>query len=189
MLARLRRRTRRFFHAIAAPLSVLSANTYTLLGLVLAAIFPVSLVYNPLLGLLVLLASGFFDAIDGAVARYRGEASKRGEFIDSVTDRVSDLFYAYGFLVYGYSSYLVLGVLGFSMLISYIRAKYELVVGHSMEGIGVMERADRIIYQAVVLLVDILVNRGTAIVLYGVFLALVAATALHRAYRALRDIG
>ena len=37
-----------------------------------------------------LVASGFIDLLDGSVARTSGEASPRGAFFDSVTDRVSD---------------------------------------------------------------------------------------------------
>src|SRR5206468_1567280 len=40
---------------------------------------------------LMLLVSGLLDVFDGGLARLRGEASRAGAFLDSVSDRVSDV--------------------------------------------------------------------------------------------------
>ena len=41
------------------------------------------------MGILIWIA-GFFDALDGSVARHTGRATKFGSFFDSVLDRYSD---------------------------------------------------------------------------------------------------
>ncbi|MET1101904.1 MAG: CDP-alcohol phosphatidyltransferase family protein [Pyrodictiaceae archaeon] len=180
MLTRLRARLAGVLDSIAAPLSAISANYYTILGLVLASLFPFIVQYNLWLGILVLLLSGFFDAIDGAVARKRGEASRLGSFIDSLSDRIADILYSYGFLLIGYPASLVLGVISLSLLISYVRSKYEALLGSSMEGVGIMERADRIIALSLILLIDCLLGRQAAILAYIVFLFLLATTLAQR---------
>ena len=50
-------------------------------------------------GLWIILA-GFFDVIDGAVARARGRMTPFGAVLDSVTDRVSDTFIYFGAVGY-----------------------------------------------------------------------------------------
>ncbi len=185
MLTWLRGRVSGLLSTLAKPLSRLRADFYTYTGLLLAAFFPLAVSENGLAGVAVLLLSGFFDAVDGAVARVRGEASSRGGFIDSVTDRVADIIYSLGFLAYGYPPLLVTVSLGFSLLTSYIRARYEAATGESMEGVGLMERADRIAFLALVLLVDYAFSRQAGVALYAVYTALVIATALHRVYVAL----
>ena len=50
-------------------------------------------------GILILLM-GPIDALDGAMARLRGEASEFGAFVDSITDRYSELVIFGGLLFY-----------------------------------------------------------------------------------------
>ena len=49
---------------------------------------------------ILLLVMGPVDAMDGALARLRNEASDWGAFVDAVTDRYSELFLFLGFLIY-----------------------------------------------------------------------------------------
>ena len=39
----------------------------------------------------MLLISGFFDVVDGCVARYTQKVSKKGAFIDSTLDKIAEL--------------------------------------------------------------------------------------------------
>ena len=48
---------------------------------------------------LLILAAGFFDALDGAVAKQTGRSSEFGAFLDSVTDRISDSVVLLGLLI------------------------------------------------------------------------------------------
>ena len=70
----------------------LSPNVFTGIGLAFAfvasIIYGIGTEYSLILGGLALLASGFFDIVDGQVARYANKMSKSGGFLDSV-DRKS----------------------------------------------------------------------------------------------------
>jgi len=78
-------------------------NTMTLLGLLLNVVAAYLLSQGQMLagGLLVLIG-GPFDGLDGTMGRLRGEASDFGAFVDSVTDRYSELFILGG-LTYFYA--------------------------------------------------------------------------------------
>jgi phosphatidylglycerophosphate synthase len=47
-----------------------------------------------------LLVSGFFDILDGAVARQTGRVTLFGGFLDSVLDRYADLAVTLGIFIY-----------------------------------------------------------------------------------------
>ena len=101
------------------------------------------------LGFVFLVFSAIPDLLDGPVAKARGTSSARGAFLDSVSDRVSDLLIALGLSFYFlhtghiYLSVLPFGIYGAASLISYQRAKAE-SLGFDAKG-GLMERAERVI--------------------------------------------
>jgi len=67
-------------------------NTMTLIGLIGHTIGALFLFQGKMLiGGLVILAMAPVDALDGTMARLRGESSSFGAFVDSVTDRYSEL--------------------------------------------------------------------------------------------------
>jgi CDP-diacylglycerol--glycerol-3-phosphate 3-phosphatidyltransferase len=98
-------------------------------------------------GLIVL--AGFFDILDGAVARNCRQASSFGSFLDSVLDRYSDLSLLVGLLIFysGRGSVLYQVLLGLSImgtaLIPYTRARAERVIPTC--NVGMMERPERIL--------------------------------------------
>src|SRR4051794_8632068 len=64
-----------------------SANFLTVVGLVFSVITAFLIAAGELrFAVIGLIASGFVDLLDGAVARRSGQASPRGAFFDSVTD-------------------------------------------------------------------------------------------------------
>lgn len=71
----------------------ITPNTMTILGLLMNVGAAYLLSQGEMFwgGMLVLIG-GPFDALDGTMARLRGEASDFGAFVDSVTDRYSELF-------------------------------------------------------------------------------------------------
>jgi len=98
---------------------------------------------------ILLLASGFFDALDGAIARIYGEATTFGGFLDSMLDRYADAVVFCGIILGGLCHSLWgLAALTGSLLVSYARARAE-AAGVKMEAVGVAERAERIIILAV----------------------------------------
>ena len=99
-------------------------------------------------GLMVIL-SGFFDLLDGAIARDFNKVTPFGGFLDSVLDRYSDLFLFLALLIYylnkGNATLVI--VTGFASigtaLIPYARARAEAV--QIPCSVGLMERAERMI--------------------------------------------
>ena len=89
------------------------------------------------------------DALDGTLARLRNESSKYGSFVDSVTDRYSEIAIFGGLLVYSIRAndrlniiLVFLAVVG-GLLVSYMRAKAESLDYSSK--VGLLTRAERYI--------------------------------------------
>jgi phosphatidylglycerophosphate synthase len=97
------------------------------------------------LGSLFLLLAGFFDVVDGAVARVTKRTSALGGYLDSVLDKVSEIIIFTGILIGSFTNpVLVLVALSLSLLVSYTRARGE-GLGVDLKGKGIAERAERII--------------------------------------------
>lgn len=103
-------------------------------------------------GFLILLG-GFFDIIDGRVARLSGLGSKFGAFYDSTLDRISEIAVFVGLLSL-YNDYrLELGDVGMiylimlamagSLMVSYTRGRAE-ALGLDCR-VGLMPRAERVV--------------------------------------------
>lgn len=96
---------------------------------------------------ILLIPSALFDIFDGAVARARGEVSRRGAWLDSVCDRASDaavlagLFMSLAHQGRDRDAALALGALVVSLLVSFIRAQAS-ALGVEM-GEGLFARAER----------------------------------------------
>ena len=52
-----------------------------------------------IIGGILLLVSGFFDMVDGQVARITGKTSKKGEYLDSMFDKISEVAIFLGILL------------------------------------------------------------------------------------------
>ncbi len=188
MLGRLRRRASKLFNAMASPLAVLPADVYTVLGLAAAAMALPAAAHGPLTVAAVLAVSGLLDALDGAVARLRGEASPRGAYLDSLLDRIADTLYATAFLLLGYNPASVLAFLSGALITSYARARYESLTGKGMEGVGLLERSDRLLAQLLVLLAHATLGMKLAQTLYWILAALAWATVAQRLAQGLREL-
>jgi len=100
------------------------------------------------LGGWLLVAGGFFDLIDGVVARHFESATRFGAFLDSSLDRVVDILVMLGLLVFYVREPSRLGmglcavILVASVLTSYAKARAELVLDR-MPG-GLLERGERV---------------------------------------------
>ncbi len=125
--------------AIGFALSVLSAVAYAL-----AVSQPLLL----LLAIVLLLASGFCDALDGIIARNHQQATAFGGFFDSLLDRYADAIVYSGVIIGGFCDiYSGLAALFGSLLVSYSRARAE-AAGVKMESVGIAERAERMLILA-----------------------------------------
>jgi archaetidylinositol phosphate synthase len=101
------------------------------------------------------LASGFCDALDGALARLYGEATAFGGFLDSLLDRYADAVIFCGIILGELCDFFWgLAALTGSLLVSYARARAE-AAGVKMETVGIAERAERLIILAVASLLSV----------------------------------
>jgi archaetidylinositol phosphate synthase len=135
----------------ARAFSKISPNLISSISLVLAALAGAMIFFSDrwdlllVLAALVILLSGFFDALDGKVARLTGKASKKGDFIDHVFDRYADVFLVGAVAVSAWCNiYLGLLALVGVMLTSYMGTQAQ-AVGVGRHYGGVLGRADRMV--------------------------------------------
>jgi CDP-diacylglycerol--glycerol-3-phosphate 3-phosphatidyltransferase len=159
-------------------------NTMTLLGLAGNVIGAILLAQgNMLWGGILILIMGPVDAPDGTMARLRGMTGNFGAFVDSVSDRYSELI-IFGGLIYYYaqqndmvSSIAVYAAAAGSVLVSYIRSRGQ-SLGWDTK-VGILTRAERYLVLAPAL---ILGGVNSNIPLIGIWIIAILAniTALQR---------
>jgi len=162
----------------------INADVLTIFGLAMSVVSAFVVGSGHLVwGVALLFATGLPDLFDGPVAKASGTASVRGAFFDSVADRISDAFLFGGVAWYlaarhhGQMVLLPFAVLGVTSLISYQRAKAELL-GLSAKG-GLMERAERFILLGLCFIAGS-VSAAAFVPSLWVFFGLLSATALGR---------
>jgi len=126
----------------------LAPMSLTLFGLAGHAVAAVVLAGgNMLVGGLLLLFLSPVDALDGTMARLRGQPSSFGAFVDSVTDRYSEMLMFCGLLIHflrlgdAPTSVLVFLAAAGSLLVSYTRARGE-ALGYEVRN-GMLTRLER----------------------------------------------
>ena len=97
----------------------ISPNVFTVIGLVFAfvssMVYGLGYEYSLIIGGVILLISGFFDIVDGQVARYANKMSKKGGFLDSIFDKIAEVAIFLGILFGGFAEpYLVFLAITFS---------------------------------------------------------------------------
>jgi CDP-diacylglycerol--glycerol-3-phosphate 3-phosphatidyltransferase len=156
--------------------SRLKPNTLTWIALAISIIAAGTIATNHLIigGFLVLL-SGLFDIMDGALARLTNQATRYGALLDSTFDRISDAVVLLGllvlYLISGGTIEMVLIFLALvgSFLTSYVRARAE-GIGINCS-VGLFTRTERVIILALGLLLNSLYE-------YSIFIALILVVVL-----------
>jgi CDP-diacylglycerol---glycerol-3-phosphate 3-phosphatidyltransferase len=109
-------------------------------------------------GGVVVLLMGPIDALDGTMARLRGEPTSFGGFIDSVTDRYSELVIYLGLIIHflllqnWLACALVYLAAAGSVLVSYVKARAE-TLGFEAK-IGILTRVERFLVLAPLLVIN-----------------------------------
>ncbi len=133
----------RFFNGLG-----LTPNMMTVIGMIGNTVGAYYLARGDMLtgGLFVLLMTPI-DALDGTMARLRGEPGDFGAFVDSVSDRYSELI-IYGGLLYFFldsgeplGGMLTFGAAAGSVLVSYVKARAE-GLGYGAK-VGLLTRVER----------------------------------------------
>lgn len=94
---------------------------------------------------LFVFLNGFFDAIDGKVAKLIGKASARGDFLDHAIDRYADVFIVGGLALSSWCDLRIgfLAIVGM-LLTSYMGTQSQ-AVGCKRNYSGLLGRADRLV--------------------------------------------
>jgi CDP-diacylglycerol---glycerol-3-phosphate 3-phosphatidyltransferase len=152
-------------------------NTMTIIGLAGNIVGAVLIALGHMtIGGIIVLVMGAVDTLDGTMARLRGMPSEFGAFVDSVTDRYSELV-IYGGLLYHFAEKGEwLSVLGIymaasgSVLVSYVRARAASV---GMETkVGFLTRFERYLVLAPSLILNIPIVGVWIIAIFGNITAL-----------------
>jgi len=140
--------------------SGITPNALTLINLALNIVAAYVIATNHLiLGGVLVLVSGLFDLLDGALARFTKQTTRFGAILDSTVDRISEAAILCGLLIWyvpqedaSLKIVLIFIVLIGSFLVSYIRARAE-GLGWQCQ-VGLFTRAERVIVLAIGLLIN-----------------------------------
>lgn len=122
-------------------------NTVTTVSLLVSCLAAVAYSFKlPVIGGLGLMASGFVDMLDGAVARATGFATRFGAVYDHVLDRYAEFAILLGIGVGGFVDWIwVIFALFGMVMASFVRAKAESVGGLKSCTVGIAERQEKLI--------------------------------------------
>jgi archaetidylinositol phosphate synthase len=158
MLNKLRSKVTPYLDPVARAFAKVGfrANVLTVIGLVIGTIAAVVFGYgHERWGGLVLLICGFFDLMDGAVARVTRGETAFGGVLDSVVDRYVDAIVIIGIVYGGLAEaggipgwlWGAIALVG-SIMVSYIRARGE-AAGTGKLDVGIAERGERMLILAI----------------------------------------
>jgi phosphatidylglycerophosphate synthase len=160
----LQKRARQFAEQLVRPLAALglTPNMATLLGFLFSCVTAGVLATGHLrIGAVMVLLSGAFDMIDGALARVRNQKTTFGAFFDSTLDRYSEAVVLLGLIVFALNTPTLpqrnwiialayIAGIG-SLMVSYTRARAE---GLGLDGkSGLLARPERVVLLAAGLLI------------------------------------
>ncbi|MEM2924065.1 MAG: CDP-alcohol phosphatidyltransferase family protein [Methanocellales archaeon] len=133
----------------------LSPNQITIIGFSLGLIASYTLAIGHFsLGGFLIMICGFFDALDGAVARLSARVTPFGGILDSTLDRIVDALLLIGIGASNAVDWLPIALaITLSFLVSYIRARSEATGMIKKLDVGIAERAERMLILAVGLIV------------------------------------
>ena len=172
----------------------LTANAVTVIGASLSSVIALlTIPYgNFQLALVLMIPLVAADLLDGTMARISNSVSKKGAFLDSVMDRLTDISLLAAYILWSISTensvltYILLLGLAESAVIPYIRAKAE-SIGIECK-VGVLERGERILLIGIATILAAL-NLGSYVVwVFAIFAFLGFITVLQRIYAVLKSV-
>jgi phosphatidylglycerophosphate synthase len=172
----------------------LSPNQLSMGSLISAVVAGLSFYLNILpLAVIATASNALFDALDGGLARIADSACRRGDLVDHVIDRYSDIFIIGGIFFGGYVSWQI-GVIALVgvLMTSYLGTQAQ-ALGIGRNYGGILGRADRLVIIFIVGTLNIIYPLNIIwFPLLGwmmiVFAVISNFTALQRFYYALREL-
>ena len=172
----------------------LSPNKLSLIGFLIAITSSIifglnlsleSILNSSIIGSIILLIAGFFDVIDGSVAKITKKTSSKGAFLDSVLDKISETTIFLGIAIGSLANpILCLIAVSSSLLVSYTRSRAE-TLGLNLSGVGFGERAERLLILSIMGLIPLPHSLE-----YGVIIIIIISTVtvIQRIYKALKKL-
>lgn len=181
-LGSVRKKLRNISMLLAKHVAYLNPDALTVSGLFFSSLTPVVayLTKNSLSTAAAASLAMLMDALDGSVARLRGETTRYGAFLDSLVDRLSDVFVVLALYLLGCDYLLVYLVAALSTTISYIRARAEALGVGELAEVGFMTREFRSLGILLVYLIHYLIGVRAADYALLVLLAMLSATVVQR---------
>jgi CDP-diacylglycerol--glycerol-3-phosphate 3-phosphatidyltransferase len=140
-------------YSLGRPLAAagVAPTALTVVGLVAAgAVAPLAGLGArwPLLGVVVVVASGLLDNLDGTVAVLANRVTNVGALADTVCDRLADAAYGLALWLLGAPAGLAVAWVGLSLLAEYVRVRGHELLGRTVDVVTVGERPTRIVLTA-----------------------------------------
>lgn len=147
------------FSPLAKKITI-SPNVLTVIGFLITVVASLFIPFNLMIGGILIILGGFFDMLDGIVARVNGKKTEFGALLDSTLDRYSDSIIFISIAWYFFDSnnltgviFTIISLVG-AFLISYVRARAE---GINIKcNVGLLERPERIVLIAFGCIMDLL---------------------------------
>ena len=166
-------------------------NLATFIMLCFSILSFVTLVFfsNLFLFSILVFMMGFFDGVDGAIARIKGKSTIFGGFFDSVMDRMREfvifcalLLYCWNSLLWGIFDMKLIIFVSFlsSIMISYLRARAEDFFKGDFD-FGLMARSERLFYLVITMMIANFYGYVNEFIF--IFMLLVLVTAFFRYFR------
>ena len=161
---------------IGKSFSFLTANQWSYIALIFTVISAYFIVNEKfLLAAILFTFAGFLDFVDGAVARFRREATKKGAYLDTILDRYTEaiiifalIFVSIPTLFLDSKIWLFLYLFG-SMMTTYAKAAAaEKKIIYELNA-GILQRQDRIL-----LLIVALFSAVFSLAILGYFVIILA---------------
>jgi len=167
VLNRYREKVDSYFDPIAKAFSRISPNTLSVISLLCAfiAMLILIIINDPaalIIALIFVILNGFFDTLDGKVAKIMGKANARGDLVDHVIDRFADFFILTGISLSSFADVRI-GViaLGSVMIASYMGTQSQ-ALGLKRDYGGILGRAERMILLMIFLLLAYIIETSVA---------------------------
>jgi archaetidylinositol phosphate synthase len=136
---------------VAKRLINVNPNMISWAGLLLALLCGVIFYFSAdrdwllIVGAVMVLVSGYFDALDGKIAKLAGKAGRKGDYLDHVFDRYADVFMIGGVAFSAWCNpYLGMLALVGVLLTSYMGTQAQ-AIGAPRLYAGLLGRADRVV--------------------------------------------
>lgn len=152
---------------VAKKLINVNPNTISWIGLILAILCGVVFYISGakdrewllVVGAILVIVSGYFDALDGKIAKLAGKCSSKGDYLDHVFDRYADVFMIGGIAFCGYWCNPYLGMLALVgvLLTSYMGTQAQ-AIGAPRLYSGLLGRADRVVLSTLFPLIQVIMG-------------------------------